>query len=115
LADLDASEACIAAALLHSVLDSSMLTEQQLREAMSKEVADTVCNVHKLSGICQVWTGSCLSRRLCMFVLCAIDVRAGIAVSLDLLPGAEVHATAGLAVQLSSNDGLVALVPAVKP
>lgn len=56
LADLDASEECIAAALLHSVLDSSMLTEDKLRETMSAAVADTVCNVHKLSGICQVNT-----------------------------------------------------------
>ncbi len=54
LADLEASKECVAAALLHSVLDSSMLTELQLREVMSKEVADTVCNVHKLSNICQV-------------------------------------------------------------
>jgi (p)ppGpp synthase/HD superfamily hydrolase len=54
LADLEASEECIASALLHSVLDSSMLTEEKLRMSMCAEVADTVCNVHKLSGICQV-------------------------------------------------------------
>ncbi len=54
LADLEASEECIAAALLHSVLDSSMLTEEKLRMSMCAEVADTVCNVQKLSGICQV-------------------------------------------------------------
>lgn len=54
LADLEASEECIAAALLHSVLDSSMLTEEKLRMSMCAEVADTVFNVHKLSGICQV-------------------------------------------------------------
>lgn len=60
LADLEASKECIAAALLHSVLDTSMLTELQLREVMSKEVADTVCNVHKLSGICQVCACCCV-------------------------------------------------------
>ncbi|BDA50323.1 probable GTP diphosphokinase RSH3, chloroplastic [Coccomyxa sp. Obi] len=54
LADLEASEECVAAALLHSVLDSSMLTEEKLRMSMCAEVADTVCNVHKLSGICQM-------------------------------------------------------------
>ena len=54
LADLDASEACIAAALLYNSLDAGMLTEQQLREAMPVEIADTVCNASKLAGICQV-------------------------------------------------------------
>lgn len=54
LADLNASENCVAAALLHSALDAGMLTEQALREAMPKHVADTVCNVSKLASICQV-------------------------------------------------------------
>ncbi len=54
LADLDASEACVAAALLYNSLDAGMLTEQQLRECMPAEVADTVCNVSKLAGICQM-------------------------------------------------------------
>ena len=54
LADLEASEACVAAALLHNVLDAGMLTEQRLRESMPADIADTVCNVSKLAGICQV-------------------------------------------------------------
>ena len=53
LADLNASESCVAAALLHSALDAGMLTEQALREAMPCHVADTVCNVSKLASICQ--------------------------------------------------------------
>ena len=64
LADLEASEECIAAALLHSVLDSSMLTEEKLRMSMCAEVADTVCNVHKLSGICQVFSQSYVPQHL---------------------------------------------------
>ena len=54
LADLEASDSCIAAALLHNALESSMLTEQKLREAMSPEVCNIVCNVAKMSDICKV-------------------------------------------------------------
>ena len=53
LADLEASENCIAAALLHTALESSMLTEQKLREAMCPEVCNIVCNVAKMSDICK--------------------------------------------------------------
>ena len=53
LADLEASENCIAAALLHTALESSMLTEQKLQEAMCPEVCNIVCNVAKMSDICK--------------------------------------------------------------
>lgn len=56
LADLEASDNCVAAALLHNALESSMLTEQQLREAMCPEVCGIVCNVAKMSDICKVST-----------------------------------------------------------
>ena len=56
LADLEASDHCVAAALLHNALESSMLTEQKLREAMCPEVCDIVCNVAKMSDICKVGT-----------------------------------------------------------
>ncbi len=54
LADLEASNNCVAAALLHNALESSMLTEQKLREAMCPEVCNIVCNVAKMSNICKV-------------------------------------------------------------
>lgn len=58
LADLEASDSCVAAALLHNALESSMLTEQQLREAMCPEVCDIVCKLAKMSDICKVSTAS---------------------------------------------------------
>jgi hypothetical protein len=56
LADLEASDNCVAAALLHNALERGMLTAQQLREAMCPEVCDIVYNVAKMSDICKVST-----------------------------------------------------------
>lgn len=54
LAELGADETVIASALLHNVLQCSMMTEARLREFLPLEVTSIVSNVARMSGICEV-------------------------------------------------------------
>ena len=59
LADLGVDAPGVAAGLLCDVLESTMMTEAQLRKLMPGSVVDIVANVSKLSGVCQVHLSSC--------------------------------------------------------
>jgi len=53
LADLGVDASGVAAGLLCDVLETTMMTEAQLRKLMPGSVVDIVVKVSKMSGICQ--------------------------------------------------------------
>ena len=59
LADLGVDAPGVAAGLLCDVLESTMMTEAQLRKLMPGSVVDIVANVSKMSGVCQVHLDTC--------------------------------------------------------
>ena len=73
LADLGVDAPGVAAGLLCDVLESTMMTEAQLRKLMPGSMVDIVANVSKLSGVCQVHLSNLLRGACCGALLARLS------------------------------------------
>ncbi|KAK9836987.1 hypothetical protein WJX81_004431 [Elliptochloris bilobata] len=86
LADLGVDAPGVAAGLLYDVLESTMMTEAQLRKLIPGSIVDIVAKVSKMSGVCQMHRDTLearggrleaqLAQRLPVMLLAMADARA---------------------------------------